>query len=1780
MGSQVNLKALGLNYSPNNLALPEGSLITANDVIVRRDSVVESRRGFREYSQNFGGSETIHSSQLLVYKDRLINHYFNLSNVGVLSYDTGVLDANGKAIFSDFTGDFQETEDGLRIKSIQANKNLYFTTSEGIKKLAAASAATIGSSKIVNAGAVKAIDFTAELDLNQGQTTGFLGFDSAVAYRVLWGYKDVNENLILGAPSDSVSVYNYLSSVCAMDINALCNMLDKLQQNTQSYYSVIHNITTNASSETFDDTFTNTFKVSLLDSADVLKNNLIGIAENIDKFSLLADVNQISPTTFNKPLTISTLEILNNEAVIKFLPNIVTTFLTGFTNPQQIAFDVSDNLFVCTPTEVKKYNSSGTLIATYTGFSSPSGIATDSSGNAFVADTGNNVVKKIDTGGVITNFINPITNPKGIVLNSSNEVFVSSGSGNEVKKYSSTGVLISTIAGFNNPTGLDIDSSGNVYVADTGSHTIKQIDTGLSVSVFAGDSGVSGYVDANGTSAKFAGPLNIAIDSQNVIYVADTNNNRIRKIDTAKNVSTVAGDGSPSSNNGTGTNASFNAPTGIAFDSNGNVYVTETGGVTDDIRKLTSSSALNVFTVGDKIEILGTTSPFTIINNDPDSTNKKFYTLTTVTSDTIKFAITNANIPAETPTAGINIYSYNYRNIINTTQNNITSPVNAALDQTLVQLNTDYASKNVYSVIESNVYQISLRLKSELSGFISSGLQEIFVSAYNITSAANVKLTINIPESVKTNIQTNGLDYFFQIYRTENIVAADSDILGTDITPDDEMRLVYEAFPTPNELTALEAIVIDSYPSDLRGFNVNLYTNPASGEGISQANSPPPIAKDINSFKNHTFYANTKTKHILSPLNLLGTSNISDGDTIVISDGTTLGTTKYTFKEGKKEITSFTFTGITPTIAANKHFTLFSANDLNEYFVWYRLNNKNITSCSLPVSSVITITTTNDHNLEIGDKIQLTNASSQPDGTIVVGTYEVLNKTLNTFDIEIDPLITTVDVTNASFIPYFDDKKVVIVDILSADTVIEITSKTSDALNSLSLDFTSSVVIVTTTPSLVTKFVVENVSEGKTQNASATNPYGNLSAYLNIVIDQQGDGQDFSTNQVLLSRADSRSQAIDLTARSLVTVINKNLNSPIMAYYISGSNTLPGIINLEAETIQDTTFYIMANNVGTGSSFNPDIAPINSQDQATTAYITSFTAANPTEATTNGNHGLVTGDKIIINDGDITGIHTVTVGAFPNKFTIPVNSVGGTTASWSKLSDTIGSTNEEKPNRIYYSKYLIPEAVPLANVIDVGSSDKKILRIFPLRDSLFVFKEDGLFRVSGESPPFVLSLFDSSCVLIAPDSVSIANNIIYAWTNKGISNVTEAGVNEISRPIDTVILKLASASYNNFSKLTWGFGYDSDNSYTVYTNADPDDEYASIGFRFSNLTNTWTNFNRTQTCGLIRQLDDKIYTGSGIYNLIEQERKSFDRTDYSDRDFTILLTDNKIKNSGKVLSLTLDDFNEISEGDVIVQDQILTIYSFNNLLQKLDIDTPLQGNYELLKISSGANLLTSVQALAAKLDTDPALAGGYVTAITGLTDATQAFNVIINKLNGATSGTTLKNYKLATETKSFEAVVESVNKKTNEITLNLALQFVVGEFQVYKAIPCEIQYAPITFGDPLGLKQIYEATMMFNNKAFTKATASFSSDLKPEFSSIDFYGQGNGIFGSYSEPGFGFGFFGGGSNAAPFRTIIPRESQRCRFMNVKFNHTVAREIWNLYGITLTGNSSESSRAYR
>lgn len=1594
MASQVTLKALGLNYSPNNLALPEGSMVVADDVIIRRDNVVESRRGIKEYSETFG---TINdrSKQIISYRDRILNHYSS-----VLQYATGAFDADGKAILANFSSPLEETEAGLRVKSIEANKNLYITSSEGIKKISAKTASDLNAGSLQDAGGVKAIDFNAKLNMVQGQQAGFLGFDSTVAYRILWGYKDNNDNLILGAPSDSISVYNFLSSVCAIDINELCLRLDKLVQNDATYYSVIHNTNTNIDSSQFNTSFSEAFSVNVESSAIQMKNSVVGIATNLDKFSILADMNAVAN---NKPLKI------------------------------------------------------------YDG----------------------------------------------------------------------------TVAG----SGIEFDTS---------------TDTAI---------------------------IHFAV-------------------------------GDPSL----------------------------------------------VFSPGDKFELLGiTNATLSFLNNTSTKLYHEVLSVVTPSGPTLgklifSFTSSGGSVAASDPGATTVVYSYNYRDIINTLQFDITSSDYSKFgtDQELINLEIppEGVTDLVWANIESNVYAIMARLKTELFDYISSALQNKYIQDLFTTNAGNVDLTINVPAS----IQNNG-NYFVQVYRTENFAAGPANILGVDVVPDDEMNLVFEQLIVPPQSVIQ---FTDVYSDTLRGFSAPLYTNPTTGEGIQNANEPPPIAKDVNRFKNVVFYANTKTRHIFPKLTLLGVQNLQDGDKIVI--GSLSGqSSEYTLVAGVKEVTALTFDiTLVPadlvTAGVGKYFELYSADDEKEYYFWYRVDNVG-TDPAIPnkIGAVVDILS-GDSFSEIVSKTLYTIKSFSFD-------FEATLYNKYTFVCSAAPTATIGDVYEINGLEYL------VVAPPSGTNLYTIGTIDPPASGSLNLLDGSGTDPIAYTSFTYTSNVVlnNNVKEGYCTDA--TN--GNI-AKLSMTKIVEGQGEDSAENKVLLSQLVSTSQSIDNTARSLVRVINRNTNSIVNAYYGSSTNTLPGIINLESKILTDDPFYIITNNLTSGQSFTPDLAPVN-YPPSSGAYITSIvqTTPNTVTVTTASPHGLQTSDYVMLSGTDapisvyenLNGVFKVTVDqTIPDEFVIDaIISSSGTTGSWSILSDINVSTNEEKPNRIYFSKPLQPEAVPLLNALDVGSSNKKILRIFPLRDSLFVFKEDGLFRISGETAPFVVSLFDSSCVLIAPDSVSVANNIIYAWTNKGISNITEAGVSEISRPIDTVVLKLASANYKNFSKVTWGVGYDSDNSYTVYTNKNVDDEYATVGFRFSNLTNTWTNIIRSQTCGLINNNDDKMYLGSGSANLINQERKDFARTDYADNDFKINVTSGNILQDGAYLKLV--DIDGIKIGDVITQTQLLNIYDYNSLLRKLDFDPNLVDTYESsLTINTGDDLRQAIIDLAAALDADPGiltptystlvanksgaitsvvshlatkakitsnnhgLETGRVVTIAGTSttnsvngvhsitkidannfyinvdisipqltaggtfdtlptcqkkeDVAACYNIIIDNLNKSGSGTAFKNYTKITEEKLFEAVVSGVNKFTNAINLNLALQFVAGEMQVYQAIACSLRYAPTTFDDPLTFKQVYEATVMFNNKAFTKATALFSSDLKPEFSPIEFYGQGNGIFGHYSDPGFGFGFFGGLSNSAPFRTIVPRDAQRCRFINVGFEHSTARENWALFGITLTFNQSGSTRAYR
>jgi len=942
-----------------------------------------------------------------------------------------------------------------------------------------------------------------------------------------------------------------------------------------------------------------------------------------------------------------------------------------------------------------------------------------------------------------------------------------------------------------------------------------------------------------------------------------------------------------------------------------------------------------------------------------------------------------------------------------------------------------------------------------------------------------------------------------------------------------------------------------------------LYTNPSTGEGITQSNDIPPFARDINRFRNVVFYANTKTRYRLS-LNIIGVEDLiaeaGNSPTLTIVDEN--GAQDYLFVLGTPEIWDLTCIADTADSINGDYFDVYSAKDRRKYRFYYKTSG----------------------------------GADTP------------------------PAVTT--------------EVLVRIDVITNDTANTIATKTRDTLNLYASDFN-------VTDNTLPTIRITNVEEGLSSDLDV-----GTSGFTKLSI-QQGIGEDSNNKTVLLSNVVSPAQAVDLTARSLVRIINSNTSDSVYAYYVSGVGQIPGQILIESRTLNNDPFYAVLSSAAISGSFSPDFGP---QYEITDADIT--VGGNITIPS----HTFNDGDTVVITLTDtVPSINkTFVVQRIDNntiKIPITLTTINTSVGTVSASTYAQVAENEDKSNRVYYSKYQQPEAVPTVNYFDVGARDKAILRIMPLRDSLFIFKVDGVYRVSGEVSPFNVQLFDSSTKLIAADTVQIVDNNIYGWTEQGIAMISESNVSVVSRVIDEDLLKIGSNNSTNFASATWGIGYESDNAYIVFTTKNITDTHATIGYRYSTLTNTWTNIDKSPVCGTINDIDDVIYLGASDTNYIEQERKSFDRTDYSDRELIDLIGNGKYING----IITLTDITGYSAGDVIVQDQTLTIYQYNNLLAQLDTDVNLSGGYETaLTAVSGNNLRTKIEDLATMLDSDvltdsdyastiatqtfinitgtsvnnptvittdiphnmftgrlvtisgsydsnPSIDGTHAITVIGpssfsidvevigagttgsVTSADQEFddikacyNAMVDKVNSDTVPF-LSNYQTIDNNTLQETPILSINSVTKGVTTREALQYVSGKITIYKSIPTSFTYSPNTMGDPLGLKHLREAQILFENRALTSATMEFATDLLPQFEIVPFDLDGTGIFGSGS---FGSGFFGGGSNSAPFRTYVPRNKQYCTFMRIRYTHNTAREHYTIFATTLTGEVGISSRTYR
>lgn len=516
--------------------------------------------------------------------------------------------------------------------------------------------------------------------------------------------------------------------------------------------------------------------------------------------------------------------------------------------------------------------------------------------------------------------------------------------------------------------------------------------------------------------------------------------------------------------------------------------------------------------------------------------------------------------------------------------------------------------------------------------------------------------------------------------------------------------------------------------------------------------------------------------------------------------------------------------------------------------------------------------------------------------------------------------------------------------------------------------------------------------------------------------------------------------------------------------------------------------------------------------------------------------------------------------------------------------NSIISNDEVNPNRIYYSKFQQPEAVPTLNYVDVGPKDKQILRILALRDNLFILKEEGLYRLSGLTAPFQIYPFDFSTNLKAPDSAVVLNNLIYCVTNQGVATVSDTGVQIISRPIEGDLIKLATPQYTNFVSSTFGVSYESDRAYYLFTLSSIGDTYATQCFRFNTFTNTWTNFDISKRCGIVNSSDDKLYLGATDVNYIEQERKSFDRTDLSDRELSLSIPDSSISST----NIGLSSLTNISINDVLVQTQYLTISQFNQILTKLDRDSLLfpHNYFSNLQCFSGDNLSTKLDSLINQIANDVGRnsVSGATSAITytnlsptpsDFISQQSTFNSLVGLLN-TDLGVNYLNYTTSSGNIFYELPILSLNKVTTSIVSDYSYPLISGPVTVYNHISTEVQFVPQYLSDVSVSKQVSEGTFIFEDSSFSKATVSYASDLSANFEDTTINGNGSGLFGNLI---YGNGLYGGNGSGVPFRTLIPREKQRCRYLNVNFKHFVAREVYYLYGVSLTFIPT-SHRAWR
>lgn len=379
------------------------------------------------------------------------------------------------------------------------------------------------------------------------------------------------------------------------------------------------------------------------------------------------------------------------------------------------------------------------------------------------------------------------------------------------------------------------------------------------------------------------------------------------------------------------------------------------------------------------------------------------------------------------------------------------------------------------------------------------------------------------------------------------------------------------------------------------------------------------------------------------------------------------------------------------------------------------------------------------------------------------------------------------------------------------------------------------------------------------------------------------------------------------------------VNDAYYLEYASGDDDPPGKLRITSTVFGASAFGVGATRP---ASWNP---------QSTQAFVLSAgaRAGSTVTLTTGSNHGFTAGQTVVLavqagsdsayNDSNYA-VGTKTIVSTPTATTFTYTESGTTAAMLEAARHYVyrpleQSTDDAQVHGVYYSKFQEPEAVPLLNYVYVGARNKAILRIAPLRDRLYVFKEDGLYTITGQAPNLRVDEFDSTCRLVAPDSVVAVNNSLFALTTKGVVVINEAGVGIISDDIRDIVDTALSPAVLAVTKVqTWGASYESEGLYLLGLNQSSSDTAPTSMYVYNTAHRVWAKWDISKWFAAVDPVTDKLCISAAGTQYSANERKAYDYTDYVG-ELEIAVTINAVSGT----TITLASTSGLAAGYVLVR---------------------------------------------------------------------------------------------------------------------------------------------------------------------------------------------------------------------------------------------------------------------